>query len=130
MTAIGIIKPLWDNLTGKIGCNAVIFAYEHGYDSGYYLATNWATLGPKLIDKLNVYEGDTDNFYLNLAVYQFHDFLKLTENPHYECTFEYGRPIKGHGWQPIPTSKLLQMMAQHITENGPKGLDTKAWRYL
>ncbi len=125
----GYPVPLWDNLTGKIDSNAVNYAREHGYDLRYYLAKNWATLGPKLIDKLHVYVGDADNFYLNLAVYQFQDFLKHTENPHYEGTFEYGRPMKGHGWQPVPTSKMLEMMAKHITEHAPKGVDTKAWNY-
>ncbi len=125
----GYPVPLWDNLTGKIDSNAVNYAREHGYDLRYYLAKNWATLGPKLIDKLHVYVGDADNFYLNLAVYQFQDFLKHTENPHYEGTFEYGRPMKGHGWQPVPTSQLLEMMAKHITEHAPKGEDTKAWKY-
>ena len=125
----GYPSPLWDNLTGKIDSNAVNYAREHGYDLRYYLAKNWATLGPKLIDKLHVYVGDADNFYLNLAVYQFQDFLKHTENPHYEGTFEYGRPMKGHGWQPMPTSKMLEMMAEHITEHAPKGSDTKEWNY-
>jgi len=125
----GYPMPLWDNLTGKIDSNAVNYAREHGYDLRYYLATNWATLGHKLIDKLHVYVGDEDNFYLNLAVYDFQDFLKHTENPHYEGTFGYGRPMKGHGWQPVPTSKLLQMMAEHITKHAPKGVDTRAWKY-
>ncbi|MDE3184634.1 MAG: hypothetical protein KGM16_14540 [Bacteroidota bacterium] len=125
----GYPVPLWDNLTGKIDSNAVNYAREHGFDLRYYLAKNWATLGPKLKDKLHVYVGDADNFYLNLAVYQFQDFLKYTEKPHYEGTFEYGRPMKGHGWQPMPISKMLEMMAKHITEHAPKGADTKAWKY-
>ncbi len=125
----GYPSPLWDNLTGKIDSNSVNYAREHGYDLRYYLSKNWATLGPKLIDKLHVYVGDADNFYLNLAVYQFQDFLKHTENPHYEGTFEYGRPMKGHGWQPMPTSKMLEMMAKHITEHAPKGSDTEEWKY-
>lgn len=121
--------PLWDNLTGKIDSNAVNYAQEHGYDLRFYLAKNWSKLGPKLIDKLHVYVGDEDNFYLNLAVYSFQDFLKHSKNPHYEGTFEYGRPMKGHGWQPVPTSELLKMMAKHITEHAPKGEDTNAWKY-
>lgn len=125
----GYPVPLWDKLTGKIDSNAVHYAQEHGYDLRYYLAKNWSEIGPKLIDKLHVYVGDEDNFYLNLAVYQFQDFLKHTENPHYEGTFEYGRPMKGHGWQPVPNSKLLKMMAKHITEHAPKGTDTKSWNY-
>lgn len=125
----GYPVPLWNNLTGTIDSNAVNYARDQGYDLRYYLAKNWATLGPKLIDKLHVYVGDADNFYLNLAVYQFQDFLKHTENPHYEGTFEYGRPMKGHGWQPMSSSKILEMMAQHITEHAPKEVDTKAWKY-
>ncbi len=125
----GYPVPLWDNGTGKIDSNAVTYARQHGYDLRYYLAKNWTALGPKLIDKLHVYVGDADNFYLNLAVYQFQDFLKHTENPHYEGTFEYGRPMKGHGWQPVTTAKLLRMMAQHITKHAPKGEDTHSWKY-
>jgi hypothetical protein len=125
----GYPVPLWDNATGKIDSNAVNYAREHGYDLRYYLSQNWTELGPKLIDKLHVYVGDMDNFYLNLAVYQFHDFLKHSENPHYEGTFEYGRPMKGHGWQPVTTSELLKMMAKHITGHAPKGADTNMWKY-
>lgn len=125
----GYPVPLWDKLTGKIDSNAVKYAQEHGYDLRYYLAKNWSTLGPKLIDKLHVYVGDEDNFYLNLAVYDFQDFLKHTVNPHYEGTFEYGRPMKGHGWQPVTTSELFKMMAKHIIEHAPKGADTKQWNY-
>ncbi|MBS1744634.1 MAG: hypothetical protein JST21_00545 [Bacteroidetes bacterium] len=125
----GYPVPLWDKLTGRIDSNVVKYAQEHGYDLRYYLDKNWAALGPKLIDKLHVYVGDADNFYLNLAVYQFQDFLKHTENPHYEGTFEFGRPMKGHGWQPVTTSELFKMMAKHIMEHAPKGADTKQWNY-
>ncbi len=125
----GYPVPLWDKMTGKIDSNAVNYAREHGYDLRYYLAKNWSTVGPKLIDKLHVYVGDADNFYLNLAVYSFQDFLKHTENPHYEGTFEYGRPMKGHGWQPVHTSELLRIMAKHITKHAPKGEDTNSWKY-
>jgi len=37
--------------------------------------------------------------------------------------------MKGHGWKPVPTSKLLRMMAEHITKHAFKGVDTKAWKY-
>lgn len=125
----GYPVPLWDKLTGIIDSNAVHYAREQGYDLTYYLEKNWKELGPKLIDKLHVYVGDADNFYLNRAVYSFQDFLKHTENPHYEGIFEYGRPMKGHGWQPVHTSELLRMMADHITKHAPEGADTKTWKY-
>lgn len=125
----GYPVPLWNSKTGRIDSNAVNYARGHGFDLRYYLEKNWKEVGPKLIDKLHVYVGDADNFYLNLAVYQFEDFLKQTENPHYEGTFEYGRPMKGHGWQPVTTSELLKQMAKHITEHAPKGVATTGWKY-
>ena len=73
---------------------------DHGYDLRYYLEQNWTKLGPQLEDKLHLYVGDMDNYYLNLAVYRMEDFLKQTKNPHVAGTFEYGRPMKGHGWSP------------------------------
>ncbi|MGD8746994.1 MAG: alpha/beta hydrolase-fold protein [Balneolaceae bacterium] len=125
----GYPVPLWDKRTGEINKKAVSYAREHGYDLTYYLEQNWPELGPKLKDKLHVYVGDADNFYLNLAVYRFQDFLEHTQNPHYEGTFEYGRPMKGHGWQPVTTSELLRMMAKHITDHAPEKANTEMWKY-
>ena len=52
-----------------------------------------------------------DNYYLNLAVYLLEDFLKSTEHPQSEAVFEYGRPMKPHGWQPFTNVELVRMMA-------------------
>ncbi len=70
-----------------------------------------------------------DNYYLNLAVYQMEDFLKNTSAPPYGGSFDYGRPMKGHGWTPFSTPDLVKTMAEHITRNAPAGADTKSWRY-
>jgi hypothetical protein len=48
-----------------------------------------------------------DNFYLNLAVYKLEEELKALQNPPCDCEFKYGRPMKGHGWQPTSTANLL-----------------------
>lgn len=125
----GYPVQLWDKKTGKINGQAVAYAREHGYDLTYYLKQHWSKLGPKLKDKLHVYVGDADNFYLNLGVYKFQDFLEQTKNPHYEGTIEYGRPMKGHGWQPMETSEMLKQMARHIMEHAPEDADTQMWQY-
>lgn len=125
----GYPVQLWNKKTGKIDSSAVSYAREHGFDLTYYLKQNWAELGPKLKDKIHVYVGDADNFYLNLGVYKFQDFLEQTQNPHYEGTFEFGRPMKGHGWQPVKTAELLKMMARHITDHAPEDADTESWNY-
>ena len=57
-----------------------------------------------------------DNYYLNLAVYQLEDFLTAADNPKSEAVFEYGRPMKPHGWQPFTNAELVKMMAARINK--------------
>jgi S-formylglutathione hydrolase FrmB len=126
--ADGYPKPLWDKTTGKIDVTVANYMREHGYDLRSYLENNWATIGPKLASKLHLYCGDMDNFYLNLAVYKLEDALNRVSNPRYGGSFEYGRPMKGHGWTPLNQAQLLTVMANHITLNAPAGAD-KSWKY-
>ena len=76
----------------------------HGYDLRDYAEKNWATIGPQLTDKIFIWVGDMDNFYLNLAVYDMEEFFKL--HPEAHARFEYGRPEKGHGWLPVAAGRL------------------------
>lgn len=107
----GYPKPLWDKRTGKIDRSVAEYMRDHGYDLTYYLKTNWSKIGPQLTGKLHLYVGDMDNYYLNLAVYMLEDTLKPL---HPGATFEYGRPMKGHGWQPMSNADLVRMMAAQI----------------
>jgi hypothetical protein len=126
--ADGYPKPLWDKTTGKIDVTVANYMREHGYDLRSYLENNWATIGPQLVGKLHLYCGDMDHFYLNLAVYKLEDALNRVSNPRYGGSFEYGRPMKGHGWTPLNQAQLLTVMANHITLNAPAGAD-KSWKY-
>jgi hypothetical protein len=125
----GYPKPLWDKQTGKIDHSVALYMRDHGYDLSYNLRTNWATLGPKLRGKIHVYVGDMDNFYLNLAVYQLEEALTSQQNPPCDCEFKYGRPMKGHGWQPASSATLIRQMADHILHNAPAGENTASWHY-
>jgi hypothetical protein len=60
-----------------------------------------------------------DDYYLNLAVYMLEDFLKNTKNPYYAGSFEYGRPMKGHGWHPMTNAEMVRIMAAEIAKNAP-----------
>lgn len=100
---------------------------DHGYDLHYYLEQNWPRIGPQLAGKIHLYCGDMDNFYLNLAVYRLDDFLR-TANPAYGGSFEYGRPMKGHGWTPLNQAELLTTIGNYITQHSPAGAD-KSWKY-
>ncbi len=124
----GYPKPLWDKRTGKIDHSVVLYMRDHGYDLSYNIRTNWATLGPKLQGKIHVYVGDMDNFYLNLAVYKLEEDMKKLTNPPCDCEFQYGRPMKGHGWQPTTTANLVKWMADRVEKNAA-GDDVKQWHY-
>ena len=89
---------------------------DNGYDLRYNLEKNWQQIGPDLVGKIHVYCGDMDNYYLNLAVYHLEDFLKTAETPKADAVFEYGRPMKPHGWQPFTNAELVRMMAARINQ--------------
>jgi hypothetical protein len=112
----GYPRPIWDRRTGKIDREVALYMRDNGYDLRYNLEKNWAKIGPDLVGKIHVYCGDMDNYYLNLAVYMFEDFLKAAENPKAEAVFEYGRPMKPHGWQPFTNAELVRMMDAHINK--------------
>ena len=104
----GYPRPLFDKRTGKIDKQVVKYMRDNGYDLSAYLQDNWAKIGPQLKGKIHVYVGDMDSYYLDLAVYLLEDFLKTTDA---NATFEYGRPSKGHGWQPMTNAELVKTMA-------------------
>jgi len=127
--ADGYPVPLWDKQTGQIDHSVANYMRDHGYDLLEYSKQKWATLGPKIVGKLHFFCGDMDNFYLNLAVYDYQAFLKATATPHYEAEFTFGRPMKGHGWHAFTWAEMLRHMASQVKENAPKGEDTGAWNY-
>jgi hypothetical protein len=116
----GYPRLLWDRLTGKIDKEVAAYMRDNGYDLRYNLEKNWSRIGKDLVGKIHVYVGDMDNYYLNLAVYQLEDFLKTAVNPRSEAVFEYGRPMKGHGWQPMSNAEMVRAMARRIENTAPK----------
>jgi hypothetical protein len=124
----GYPRQLWDLRSGKIDREVAYYMRDHGYDLRHYLETNWPKIGSKLVGKLRIYNPEMDHFYLPLAVYHLEEFLNRTKDPHYAGEVVHGRPMKGHGWQPMTNAELVRMMADHIAKNAPKGEDTSAWR--
>ena len=121
----GYPRPIWDRATGKIDREVALYMRDHGYDLRYNLEKNWPRIGRDLVGKIHVYCGDMDNYYLNLAVYHLEDFLKTADNPKSEAVFEYGRPMKPHGWQPFTNAELVHMMAARISKTAPGAVATK-----
>lgn len=120
---------LFDKLTGVINKDVANYYRENGYDLTEYTRRNWPTLGPKLVGKLNFFSGEMDNFYLNLAVYDFEAMLKATKDPHYPARFEYGRPKQGHSWHLTDFADMIREMGAHVKKNAPAGEDVASWNY-
>ncbi len=125
----GYPKPLWDKASGAIDHSVATYMRDHGYDLTAYMREHWPTIGSQLVGKLHFYAGDMDNFYLNMAVYRAQDFLSQTKDPYFGGTFDYGRPMKGHGIRPTTTGDMLRVMAAQIAKDAPAGSDTTAWKY-
>ncbi|MGH7665259.1 MAG: hypothetical protein ACRENI_13365 [Gemmatimonadaceae bacterium] len=70
-----------------------------------------------------------DDFYLNLAVYRFEEFLESATNPVSDAEFTYGRPGKGHAWHAWTWAELVRLMGDHVMENAPAEDDGAAWNY-
>lgn len=125
----GYPVPLWDKNTGAIDHAVATYMRDHGYDLSAYLRTNWPRIGPSLVGKLHFYVGDMDNFYLNMAVYRIQDVIQALASPRAAATFEYGRPMKGHGQRPTSTGDMLRAMAAAIARNAPPGSSDAPWHY-
>lgn len=128
LDADGYPKPLWNKLTGTIDRDVANYMRENGYDLREYAQRNWSTLGPKVAKKLHFFAGDMDDFYLNLAVYRFEEFLKSTPDGK-TVPFTYGRPMKGHSWHAFPWAELVRQMGAYVKQNTPTGEDATAWWY-
>jgi Putative esterase len=122
----GYPKPLWDKHTGAIDRSVAIYMRDHGYDLRYYAESNWGRIGQQLVGKLSLYCGDMDNYYLNLGVYLFAQFLQGEEIEASPDSLEYGRPLKGHGWQPMTNAALIRVMMDRVLNNAPKDASV-AW---
>lgn len=123
----GYPKPLWDPLTGKIDRDVAHYMRDNGYDLRAYAEREWARIGPKLAGKLHFFVPDMDDFYLNVAMYLFEDFLEGVTNPSHEPSFTYGRPKKGHSWHAYTWAETVRQMAAHIRRNAPAGASAAWW---
>jgi hypothetical protein len=121
----GYPRRIWNKATGEID-KAVADQWKK-YDLLHILQTNWATLGPKVANKLHVYVGDMDSYYLNDAVEKLNEFLSKADNPKFtgEVVFQRRAP---HCWGPRP-AELIQKMTAQIEKVAPAGADLKSWKY-
>ena len=107
----GYPKPLWDKRTGEINPEVAAYWRDH-FDLRVYLENNWPRIGPKLKDKIHIYVGDMDSYYLNNAVEFMEEFLEQTQNPYYGGVVKYGDG-EPHCWGPRG-KELIGLIAEQV----------------
>jgi len=124
--ADGYFQPVFDPRTGVID-RSVAEYWRANYDLLEHLKRNWPTLGPKLVNKLHIFQGDADNFFLDRATRELQAWMATTTNPHYPGYFEWGDQ-RGHCYAgPGGASARLLDMARHARRHRPDGVTTPWW---
>jgi hypothetical protein len=136
--ADGYPKPIWDKRTGVIDPEVAKYWREHA-DLSYIMRRDWTTLGPKLVGKIHLTTGTSDQWFLTNAVRYVDAFLKSTKDPYYDGSVEYGDRFihcyQGDPSQPLSVSsrtvyqRQMPVMADRMLKTAPAGADVKSWRY-
>ncbi|MDF1699109.1 MAG: alpha/beta hydrolase-fold protein [Saprospiraceae bacterium] len=108
----GLPKPLFDPQSGDI--DREVAEHWKKYDFTLYAKENWAELGPKVQDKIYIWMGDMDHFYLNPATRKFAKFIEETESPKSNALIEFSA-MEGHCSQYSPPI-VLDKVGQRIQE--------------
>jgi hypothetical protein len=134
----GYPKRIWDKRTGQIDKSVAAYWRDH-YDLVHIMQRDWATLGPKLRGKIEIYSGAHDNIYLTNAVYYAEDFLMKAKSPPSDAKIVYG--VKNEHCFSGDTSaanaftrltyhsRFIKKMQEHWLRTAPAGADTLSWRY-
>ena len=134
----GYPKRIWNRLTGEIDKEVAEY-WKENYDLAYILKRDWAQNGKDWENKIHLYCGDMDNYYLNNAVYLAEDILEETSTPYYNGEVDYGDRAE-HCWNGdhengnhISRLRYHQMFIKKFVEKvdkvAPKGADLRSWRY-
>jgi hypothetical protein len=134
----GYPKRIWNRLTGEIDKEVAEY-WKENYDLAYILKRDWAQNGKDWENKIHLYCGDMDNYYLNNAVYLAEDILEETSAPYYNGEVDYGDRAE-HCWNGdhengnhISRLRYHQMFIKKYVEKvekvAPKGADVSSWRY-
>ena len=132
---------IWDKYTGTINHTVVAYWREH-FDLRLKLEREWPTLGPQLINKLRIFVGVMDSYYLNDAAYYMEQFLQQTQ-PYYNGSVRYGVE-DGRGYEHCWTGsydetlslawntlnqRVLPAIVEHLIHTAPEGADLSFTSY-
>ena len=134
----GYPKRIWNRLTGEIDKEVASF-WKENYDLAYILKRDWAKHGKDWENKIHLYCGDMDNYYLNNAVYLAEEILAETTAPHYNGEVDYGDRAE-HCWNGDHEngnhisrlryhSMFIKKYVEKVQKVAPANADLKSWRY-
>ncbi len=134
----GYPKRIWDRNTGEIDKEVAAY-WKENYDLTYILKRDWAKHGKDWENKIHLYCGDMDNYYLNNAVYLAEEILSETTAPFYNGEVDYGDRAE-HCWNGdhengnhISRLRYHRMFIKKYVEKvelvAPEGADLTSWRY-
>lgn len=136
--ADGYPKRIWDRVSGKIDKEVANY-WKENYDLAYILKRDWIKHGHDWKNKIHIYCGDMDNYYLNNAVYLAEEILSETSSPYYHGEVDYGDRAE-HCWNGdhdngnhISRLRYHQMFVKKYVDKvsmiAPRGSDLYSWRY-
>jgi len=134
----GYPKRIWDRITGEID-KEVANHWKENYDLAYILKRDWPKHGKDWKNKIHLYCGDMDNYYLNNAVYLAEEILSETTAPYYNGAVDYGDRAE-HCWNGDHDNgnhisrlryhrMFIKKYVDKVQKVAPKGADLKSWRY-
>ena len=102
--------PLWDPDTGVI--DRSVARHWEQFDLRLVLERHWLELAPKLRGKLNIWVGEMDDYYLNIAVHLLDEFLRA--KPSIDARIAYGAD-RGHCWTGISQNEMMREIEAQVT---------------
>ena len=102
--------PLWDPEGGVI--DRSVTRHWERYDLRLVLEQHWDELAPRLRNKLNIWVGEMDDYYLNNAVHLLDEFLQT--RPSIDARIAFG-PDRGHCWTGISQTEMMREMGLRTT---------------
>lgn len=134
----GYPKRIWNRRTGEIDKEVAAY-WKENYDLAYILKRDWAKHGEDWKNKIHLYCGDMDNYYLNNAVYLAEEILSETTAPFYNGEVDYGDRAE-HCWNGdhdngnhISRLRYHRMFIKKYVEKvklvAPTDADLSSWRY-
>ncbi len=134
----GYPKRIWNRSTGEIDKEVAAY-WKENYDLAYILKRDWSKHGEDWKNKIHLYCGDMDNYYLNNAVYLAEEILSETTAPFYNGEVDYGDRAE-HCWNGdhdngnhITRLRYHRMFIKKYVEKvkyvAPTDADLSSWRY-